>query len=148
MGKFEAFTGDQAFAEAMRQINPDVVAAYPITPQTETVEFFAEFPVVAFLCFFQPEEIIIKFLLRRECNAVNSLKHGIFFVSTPISSGNFGQFKCIGIYFFCCFSRITSAALSPQRMTDITIRKQTPLPMKKNKSIQVIIQIFTSDFKK
>ena len=43
MGKFEAFTGDQAFAEAMRQINPDVVAAYPITPQTETVEFFAEF---------------------------------------------------------------------------------------------------------
>jgi pyruvate ferredoxin oxidoreductase alpha subunit len=43
MGKFEAFTGDQAFAEAMRQINPDVVAAYPITPQTETVEFFADF---------------------------------------------------------------------------------------------------------
>ncbi len=43
MGTFEAFTGDQAFAEAMRQINPDVVAAYPITPQTETVEFFAEF---------------------------------------------------------------------------------------------------------
>jgi pyruvate ferredoxin oxidoreductase alpha subunit len=28
---------------AMRQINPDVVAAYPITPQTETVEFFAEY---------------------------------------------------------------------------------------------------------
>jgi pyruvate ferredoxin oxidoreductase alpha subunit len=43
MGKFEALTGDQAFATAMRQINPDVVAAYPITPQTETVEFFAEY---------------------------------------------------------------------------------------------------------
>jgi len=43
MTKFEAFTGDQAVATAMRQINPDVVAAYPITPQTETVEFFAEF---------------------------------------------------------------------------------------------------------
>jgi pyruvate ferredoxin oxidoreductase alpha subunit len=43
MGKFEALTGDQAFAMAMRQINPDVVAAYPITPQTETVEFFAEY---------------------------------------------------------------------------------------------------------
>jgi pyruvate ferredoxin oxidoreductase alpha subunit len=39
----EALTGDQAFATAMRQINPDVVAAYPITPQTETVEFFAEY---------------------------------------------------------------------------------------------------------
>jgi pyruvate ferredoxin oxidoreductase alpha subunit len=41
MGTFEALTGDQAFATAMRQVNPDVVAAYPITPQTETVEFFA-----------------------------------------------------------------------------------------------------------
>jgi pyruvate ferredoxin oxidoreductase alpha subunit len=27
----------------MRQINPDVVAAYPITPQTEIVQFFASF---------------------------------------------------------------------------------------------------------
>jgi pyruvate ferredoxin oxidoreductase alpha subunit len=43
MGTFKALTGDQAFATAMRQINPDVVAAYPITPQTETVEFFAEY---------------------------------------------------------------------------------------------------------
>ncbi len=43
MSKYEALTGDQAVATAMRQINPDVVAAYPITPQTETVEFFAEY---------------------------------------------------------------------------------------------------------
>jgi pyruvate ferredoxin oxidoreductase alpha subunit len=43
MVSFQALTGDQAFATAMRQINPDVVAAYPITPQTETVEFFADF---------------------------------------------------------------------------------------------------------
>jgi len=43
MSKFEALTGDNAVAMAMRQINPDVVAAYPITPQTETVEFFAEY---------------------------------------------------------------------------------------------------------
>jgi pyruvate ferredoxin oxidoreductase alpha subunit len=43
MAKFEAIAGDEAFATAMRQINPDVVAAYPITPQTETVEFFAEY---------------------------------------------------------------------------------------------------------
>lgn len=38
-----ALTGDEAAAEAMRQINPDVVAAYPITPQTETVMAFAQF---------------------------------------------------------------------------------------------------------
>jgi pyruvate ferredoxin oxidoreductase alpha subunit len=30
-------------AEAMRQINPDVVAAYPITPATEVVQLFASF---------------------------------------------------------------------------------------------------------
>ncbi|MBI4833945.1 MAG: pyruvate ferredoxin oxidoreductase [Planctomycetes bacterium] len=38
-----AMTGNNAIAEAMRQINPDVVAAYPITPQTEAVEEFADF---------------------------------------------------------------------------------------------------------
>jgi pyruvate ferredoxin oxidoreductase alpha subunit len=30
-------------AEAMRQINPDVVAAYPITPATEVVQLFSKF---------------------------------------------------------------------------------------------------------
>ncbi|MCX5679180.1 MAG: pyruvate ferredoxin oxidoreductase, partial [Candidatus Omnitrophica bacterium] len=36
-----AKTGNEAMAEAMRQINPDVVAAYPITPATEIVQIFA-----------------------------------------------------------------------------------------------------------
>ncbi|MCK4809585.1 MAG: pyruvate ferredoxin oxidoreductase [Candidatus Omnitrophica bacterium] len=39
----KAITGDQAAAEAMRQINPDVVAAYPITPQTEIVMTYSQF---------------------------------------------------------------------------------------------------------
>lgn len=38
-----ARTGNEAMAEAMRQINPDVVAAYPITPATEIVQIFAGF---------------------------------------------------------------------------------------------------------
>jgi len=38
-----AITGAEAVAHAMRQINPDVVAAYPITPQTPIVENFAKF---------------------------------------------------------------------------------------------------------
>lgn len=38
-----AITGNEACAQAMRQINPDVVAAYPITPQTEIVQLFSEF---------------------------------------------------------------------------------------------------------
>lgn len=37
------FTGDQAVAYAMKQIEPDVVAAYPITPQTEIVMNFSEY---------------------------------------------------------------------------------------------------------
>ncbi len=36
-------TGNYAIAAAMRQINPDVVAAYPITPQSSIVEQFAKF---------------------------------------------------------------------------------------------------------
>lgn len=43
MAKLKPLTGAQATAEAMRQINPDVVVAYPITPQTPIVEFFAQF---------------------------------------------------------------------------------------------------------
>ena len=43
MSKVIPLTGDQAAAQAMRQIDPDVVAAYPITPQTEIVMNFAQF---------------------------------------------------------------------------------------------------------
>ncbi len=43
MGKRVALTGNESVALAMKQINPDVVAAYPITPQTEIVQYFASF---------------------------------------------------------------------------------------------------------
>jgi len=36
-------TGNKAVAEAVKQVQPAVVAAYPITPQTEIVEQIAEF---------------------------------------------------------------------------------------------------------
>lgn len=38
-----ATTGASTVAEAMRQINPDVVVAYPITPQTAIMENFSQF---------------------------------------------------------------------------------------------------------
>jgi pyruvate ferredoxin oxidoreductase alpha subunit len=38
-----AKTGNEAVAEAMRQINPDVCAAYPITPATEIMQIFSTF---------------------------------------------------------------------------------------------------------
>ncbi len=43
MSKAMALNGAEAVAEAMRQINPEVVASYPITPQTIIVEKFSEF---------------------------------------------------------------------------------------------------------
>ncbi len=39
----KVISGAEAVAEAMRQINPDVVAAYPITPQTHIVEKYSEY---------------------------------------------------------------------------------------------------------
>lgn len=40
--KYEALTGGEATAEAMRQINPEVAAIYPITPQTPIIDAFAK----------------------------------------------------------------------------------------------------------
>ncbi|MDR2616206.1 MAG: hypothetical protein LBC22_00065 [Endomicrobium sp.] len=42
-GKLVAKTGNEVMAEAMRQMEPDVVAAYPITPATEIVQIFSQF---------------------------------------------------------------------------------------------------------
>lgn len=38
-----ALTGNEAVALAMKQINPDVCAAYPITPATEIMQIFASY---------------------------------------------------------------------------------------------------------
>lgn len=43
MSKVLPLTGNESGAEAMRQIAPDVVAAYPITPQTELMHRFADY---------------------------------------------------------------------------------------------------------
>ena len=41
--KMFSATGNQMIADAFRQVNPDVMAAYPITPQTTIVEGYAKF---------------------------------------------------------------------------------------------------------
>ncbi len=43
MPETKPMEGNHAVAEAMRQINPDVMAAYPITPSTEIVQTFSSF---------------------------------------------------------------------------------------------------------
>ncbi len=39
----ERMSGNEAIATAMRQINPDVVAAFPITPSTEIPQYFSTY---------------------------------------------------------------------------------------------------------
>ncbi len=43
MKRISGLTGNAAAAESLRQIEPDVVAAYPITPSTEVVELFSQY---------------------------------------------------------------------------------------------------------
>jgi pyruvate ferredoxin oxidoreductase alpha subunit len=43
MAERELLTGGEAVAHAMRQIDPDVVPVYPITPQTPIIQTFARF---------------------------------------------------------------------------------------------------------
>jgi pyruvate ferredoxin oxidoreductase alpha subunit len=43
MARILAVSGNEAVAEALRQTNPDVCAAYPITPATELMQRFAAF---------------------------------------------------------------------------------------------------------
>ena len=43
MGIRERLSGNEASAIAMKQINPDVVAAFPITPSTEIPQYFSSF---------------------------------------------------------------------------------------------------------
>lgn len=43
MGKRDRLSGNEAVAIAMRQINPDVMPAFPITPSTEIPQYFSSF---------------------------------------------------------------------------------------------------------
>ena len=43
MGIRERLSGNEAVAIAMKQINPDVMGAFPITPSTEIPQYFSRF---------------------------------------------------------------------------------------------------------
>ena len=43
MGIRERLSGNEAVATALKQVNPDVIAAYPITPSTEVVHYFSQY---------------------------------------------------------------------------------------------------------
>ena len=43
MAKRDRMSGNEAVATAMRQINPDVMGAFPITPSTEIPQYYSRF---------------------------------------------------------------------------------------------------------
>ncbi|MEE3362291.1 MAG: hypothetical protein VZQ84_01905 [Anaerovoracaceae bacterium] len=43
MAKKDRLSGNEAVAEAMRQVNPDVMPAFPITPSTELPQYFSTY---------------------------------------------------------------------------------------------------------
>ncbi|MCQ2481675.1 MAG: pyruvate ferredoxin oxidoreductase [Clostridia bacterium] len=43
MARKDRLSGNEAVAEALRQINPDVMAAFPITPSTEIPQYFSKY---------------------------------------------------------------------------------------------------------
>ena len=43
MARRDRLSGNEAVAEALRQINPDVMPAFPITPSTEIPQYFSKF---------------------------------------------------------------------------------------------------------
>ena len=43
MGERVGLTGNDAGAEALKDVNPDVAAVFPITPQTELMHKFSSY---------------------------------------------------------------------------------------------------------
>ena len=43
MGQRTRLSGNEAIAYAMKQVNPDVMGAFPITPSTEIPQYFASY---------------------------------------------------------------------------------------------------------
>ena len=43
MNQHDRMSGNEAIAFAMKQIDPDVMAAFPITPSTEIPQYFAQY---------------------------------------------------------------------------------------------------------
>ena len=56
MARRDRLSGNEAVAEALRQISPDVMAAFPITPSTEIPQYFSKL-VADFPCFFLRDEL-------------------------------------------------------------------------------------------
>ena len=56
-------------------------------------EFFSEFSVVTFLCFFDHMEVLFELCFLCECSSVDSLQHLVFLAASPVCACKAGQFE-------------------------------------------------------
>ena len=61
--------------------------------ETEQVELFTQFAVVAFFGFFHHLQVFIEFRFLFKSGPINTLKHLVVFIAAPVSTGNSAQFK-------------------------------------------------------
>ncbi len=64
---------------------------------------FSEYFMVTLFCFFACHKILVQIFFGGKCESVNSGKHGILFVATPICPCDAVQLKRVGLYRFWIF---------------------------------------------
>ena len=72
---------------------PDRKTATQLGRETQKIEFGREFAVIAFGRLFKPLQICLEIFLRGPGGSVNSLKHRVSFIATPISASNSHEFE-------------------------------------------------------
>ena len=66
--------------------------------QHEQAELLAQLAVIALLRLFQHVEVLVEFVLLRECGAVNTLQHLLGGIAAPVSAGNVHQLDAVALY--------------------------------------------------
>src|SRR5437868_2902667 len=82
---------DRAAREEHRETWADIVI------ENEKLQLLAKLAMVALLRFLEHREIIVEFLFRFECGAVNTLELRILFVAFIISAGEAGELECADV---------------------------------------------------
>src|SRR5204863_5577026 len=80
-------------AEQLPALGVPEDAADRLFLQMEQVELAPELAMVAAFGLFEPEQVLVQFLLVRPCRAVDPLQLGIVRVAAPIGAGNIHQLE-------------------------------------------------------
>ena len=72
--------------------------AWALLGQHEQAELLAQLAVIALLRLFQHVEVLVEFVLLRECGAVNTLQHLLGGIAAPVSAGDVHQLDAVALY--------------------------------------------------